>query len=53
MRPVVGDLVKHFKSERPGVVRYVGDEKMVIFFPDEQKEQFRWISAFGVQPRAA
>ena len=44
--PAVGDRVKHFRSNRVGQVRYVGRVRMVIYFEDEDDEEWRWITAF-------
>ena len=43
---VAGDYVKHWDTKRVGLAKYVGVEKMVIFFGDENVEQWRWLTAF-------
>ena len=43
-----GDYVKHWDSNRVGLVKYVGLVRYVLYFEDDavEPEQWRWITAF-------
>ena len=43
---IAGDLVKHYRTGRQGIVQWVGRTHMVVYFSDENQEEWRWIEAF-------
>ena len=46
MQIVVGDTVKHFRTGRRGVVRFLGQHGRVAIKFDDGYEEWRWMNAF-------